>query len=161
MPVPIIASQPAVLAPVVQVAVQARAVSTPQAIVPSSMQPQKAQAVLAPSTPAARTTPAQVSDKDDSRRVYVGTTKKLVCHPDGTFGFIRCGGTYRRYGRDVFIPPEECRNLTLGDRVSFVVVPSKHGKPQARRVTRQPQGAEDSAPPALLEEQDVPASAAR
>eukprot|EP01062_Namystynia_karyoxenos_P077611 TRINITY_DN7845_c0_g1_i1.p1 TRINITY_DN7845_c0_g1~~TRINITY_DN7845_c0_g1_i1.p1 ORF type:complete len:280 (+),score=24.89 TRINITY_DN7845_c0_g1_i1:112-951(+) len=79
---------------------------------------------------------------DPSRR-YSGTLKKLAGPPGEEYGFLRCSLTFRLFGRDVFVPPEEARGLVLGDHVTFVVVPSKHGKPQARHVVVAPHASQE------------------
>eukprot|EP01062_Namystynia_karyoxenos_P002202 TRINITY_DN1077_c0_g1_i1.p1 TRINITY_DN1077_c0_g1~~TRINITY_DN1077_c0_g1_i1.p1 ORF type:complete len:209 (+),score=24.71 TRINITY_DN1077_c0_g1_i1:125-751(+) len=97
-----------------------------------------AKAPKAPASSAAAQQQWPSAEEQEASGIYVGVVKKfIVDRPEGIFGFIRCGTTYRKYGCDVFIPPEECRGLVIGDRVKFVVMLSKHGKPQARHVALQ------------------------
>eukprot|EP01062_Namystynia_karyoxenos_P062993 TRINITY_DN55824_c0_g1_i1.p1 TRINITY_DN55824_c0_g1~~TRINITY_DN55824_c0_g1_i1.p1 ORF type:complete len:250 (+),score=36.72 TRINITY_DN55824_c0_g1_i1:112-750(+) len=97
-----------------------------------------------PSTSASSTAPLEVlPGRAPGAKVYVGTIKKIIT--EGGFGFLRCGATFRKYGKDVFVPAHETRGLAIGDRVAFEIALSHHGRPQARNVVLRPRIAQDPA----------------
>jgi len=52
------------------------------------------------------------------------------------YGFIKCGETFKRFGRDVFLHKMHFNRVAVGDVVSFVQTVNEKGMPQARRVRK-------------------------
>lgn len=69
--------------------------------------------------------------EDDSRR-YVGAVESYIAEKH--CGFISCQELYPIYKKDVFVSEEELCGFQIGDMVSFRVVLSARGHPQAREV---------------------------
>eukprot|EP00928_Gymnodinium_smaydae_P030910 TRINITY_DN2284_c0_g2_i3.p1 TRINITY_DN2284_c0_g2~~TRINITY_DN2284_c0_g2_i3.p1 ORF type:complete len:1209 (+),score=162.76 TRINITY_DN2284_c0_g2_i3:61-3687(+) len=59
----------------------------------------------------------------------VGSIKNFF--PDKACGFIQCPETFEWYGRDVYVHEHQLGRFAVGDTVSFTVILSKDGHPQA------------------------------